>query len=104
MPVGPSVTESLTLLTCGVLAEVCALPDCRPTDRLPELGVDSIRAAEAAAVLEDALGLHIPLEAVLTATTPATITETLLQRWQAADITRDTVHARVASVLAGAGG
>jgi hypothetical protein len=103
-PANHMITDNLTLLTCGVLAEVCALPDCGPTDRLPELGIDSIRAAEAAAVLEDALGLHIPLEAVLTAATPATITATLLQRWQAENIARDTVQARVTAVLTGSQG
>lgn len=103
-PTASAVTEDLTSLACGVLAEVCGLPDCRPTDRLSELGVDSVRAAEAAAVLEDALGLHVPLEAMLTAATPSTITDALLRGWQVAGVLPDVVHARVESVLTAARG
>lgn len=69
-------TELVEML-CGVIAEVCDLPGCAPGDRFADLGVDSVRAAEAAAVLQDALGFGVPLEAVFAAGTPAGLAELL---------------------------
>lgn len=69
--------SALTELVCGVVAEVCDLPGCAPGDRLADLGVDSVRAAETAAVLEDALGVTVPLEAVFAAGTPAGLADLL---------------------------
>jgi acyl-CoA synthetase (AMP-forming)/AMP-acid ligase II/acyl carrier protein len=73
----------LASLICGVLAGVCGAEQCRPTDRLAEVGVDSVRAAEAAAVLEDAVGLTVPLEEVLVAPTPRAVADALVARWLA---------------------
>ena len=69
--------SELVGVVCGVVAEVCDLPGCAPGDRFADLGVDSVRAAEAAAVLEDALGFGVPLEAVFAAGTPAGLAELL---------------------------
>ena len=74
---GDDDCSALAELVCGVVAEVCDLPGCAPDDRLADLGVDSVRAAEAAAVLEDALGVGIPLEAVFAAGTPAALAQLL---------------------------
>jgi acyl-CoA synthetase (AMP-forming)/AMP-acid ligase II len=98
-----AATTALVAVICGVVAEVCSLPDCRPTDRLPDLGVDSLRAAEAAAILEDALGLAVPLDAVLTAPAPECIATALLRRWRADDVTAEAVRDRVRALMAEAG-
>jgi acyl-CoA synthetase (AMP-forming)/AMP-acid ligase II len=79
----PAVAE-LAGVICGVVAGVCDAEDCRPTDNLVDFGVDSVRAAEAAAVLEDALGLDVPLETVLTAATPLAVAATLVDLWHSA--------------------
>ncbi|ACU72336.1 phosphopantetheine-binding [Catenulispora acidiphila DSM 44928] len=73
----PVERTDLVAMLCGVVAEVCELPGCAPDDRFADLGVDSVRAAEAAAVLEDALGFGVPLEAVFAAGTPAGLAELL---------------------------
>ncbi len=47
----PTVTEGLTVIIRGVVAGVCEAVDCGPADHLLDLGLDSLRAAEAAAVI-----------------------------------------------------
>jgi acyl-CoA synthetase (AMP-forming)/AMP-acid ligase II/acyl carrier protein len=76
-----TATAELASVICGVVAGVCDAEDCRPADNLADLGVDSVRAAEAAAVLEDALGLDVPLEAVLAAATPRAVAQALMDHW-----------------------
>jgi acyl-CoA synthetase (AMP-forming)/AMP-acid ligase II/acyl carrier protein len=94
-----SASAMLTTLICGIVAGVCDAPDCRPTDRLLDLGVDSIRAAEAAAIVEDALGLEVPLDVVLTAPTSQDVTNVLLARWRTEGVPAEDVERRVAAVL-----
>jgi acyl-CoA synthetase (AMP-forming)/AMP-acid ligase II/acyl carrier protein len=94
-----SATTELAALICGVIAGVREIEDCRPTDSLTDLGVDSVQAAEAAAVLEDALGLSVPIETVLTAPTPGDVADALVLSWLAAG----TEPARVRDRLAMAG-
>jgi acyl-CoA synthetase (AMP-forming)/AMP-acid ligase II/acyl carrier protein len=91
---GTAVAE-LAGVICGIVAGVCDAEGCRPTDTLVDLGVDSVRAAEAAAVLEDALGLMVPLEAVLTAATPLAVAEALMDRWVSEGSTPALVHDRL---------
>jgi hypothetical protein len=69
------------------------------TLNLPELGVDSPRAAEGPAILEDALGLDVPLAAVLTAPTPIGIADALLQRWRADAVTEVAVWNRIRALV-----
>jgi hypothetical protein len=76
-----AATAGLTAVVCGIVAGVAGTDRCRPTDDLVEHGIDSLRAGEAAAVLEDALGLDVPLEAVLHASTPREVAEGLVRRW-----------------------
>ncbi|WP_226362206.1 fatty acyl-AMP ligase [Pseudonocardia sp. ICBG1142] len=85
----------LTPLVCGVLAEVCSVEVCEPTDRLATHGVDSMRAAEAAAALEEALELAVPMADVLTAATAQDVVAALLQRWQAEGVAPSLVRARI---------
>jgi len=95
-----AATELATVI-CGIVAGVCELPDCLPGDNLMELGVDSVLAAEAAAVLEDALGLTVPLETVLTGPTPHGVADALVECWLAEDRTADEVRDRVLMVAKG---
>jgi acyl-CoA synthetase (AMP-forming)/AMP-acid ligase II len=92
----------LAALVCGVLAAVCEVEDCGPGDDLVALGVDSVRAAEAAAVLEHALALPVPLEAMLGVPTAAGVADALVATWLAAGHTPCTVRERVLAVGAGA--
>ncbi|MEO3808407.1 AMP-binding protein [Sphaerisporangium sp. B11E5] len=73
----------LATMICGVVAAVCEAGDCRPADNLVDLGVDSVRAAEAAAVLEHALGLTVPLETILAVSTPGDAAKALVADWLA---------------------
>jgi acyl-CoA synthetase (AMP-forming)/AMP-acid ligase II len=90
------LTADLAGVLCGIVAAVCDLGDCRPADGLADLGVDSVRAAEAAAVLEDAIGLPVPLESVLTAATPADVADLLVERWLADGRSPAALHERLA--------
>jgi len=94
-----TATTELATMICGIVAGVCEAEDCQPTDSLIDLGVDSVRAAEAAAVLEDALGLTVPLEAVLTAPTPQGVADALVEGWLAEGCPPSQVRNRL--VLAG---
>jgi acyl-CoA synthetase (AMP-forming)/AMP-acid ligase II/acyl carrier protein len=98
-----SATTELAIMICGVVAGVCETENCRPTDNLADLGVDSMHAAEAAAVLEDALGLAVPLEAVLTAPTPQGVADALVARWLADGCPPDLVRDRLVLAHNGAG-
>jgi acyl-CoA synthetase (AMP-forming)/AMP-acid ligase II/acyl carrier protein len=88
-------TTELAAMICGIVAGVCEAEDCQAIDSLADLGVDSMRAAEAAAVLEDALGLTVPLELVLTAATPQGAADALLARWLADGCTPGLVRERM---------
>ncbi len=90
-----AVAELATVI-CGVVAGVCDAEDCRPAENLVDLGVDSVRAAEAAAVLEDALGLDLPLETVLTAATPRALADALMARWCGDGRTPSLIRERLA--------
>lgn len=96
-----ATTSDLAALICGVVAGVCDLADCRPSESLAEKGIDSVRAAETAAVLEDALGLTVPLEDVLFAPTPHGVADALVRRWLAADLAVGVVRDRIAMVANG---
>jgi hypothetical protein len=72
----------LAELVGAVAAGVCEAETCVPDDDLLALGCDSVGAAEAAAVVEDALDLPVPPEVVLEATTPRQIAILLLDRWR----------------------
>jgi acyl-CoA synthetase (AMP-forming)/AMP-acid ligase II/acyl carrier protein len=84
-------TEMLTEVVCGVTAGVCDVPSCEPGQSLTALGVDSLRAAEAAAVLEESIGLRVPLEVLVGRSSPQGIADALVRRW-AAERSLDEVH------------
>lgn len=97
-------TGDLTALVCGIIAGIGELEGCQPTDELAALGVDSVRAAESAAVLEHALGLPVPLETVLTAATPKNVAETLMAGWLAGGHEAELINKRMESAYKGAEG
>jgi len=98
-----AAATELAGVICGVVAGVCEAENCQPTDKLVDLGVDSVRAAEAAAVLEDALGLVVPLEAVLTAATPHAVADMLMDRWLGEGHTASLIRERLAATDSRAG-
>lgn len=93
----------LATLICGIVAAVCEVEDCRPADNLVDLGVDSVRAAEAAAVLEHALGLAVPLETILAVSTPEDAAKALIADWLANGQEPGLVRDRVVTAGSGAG-
>jgi len=93
----------LATLICGIVAAVCEVEDCRPADNLVDLGVDSVRAAEAAAVLEHALGLAVPLETILAVSTPQAAAKALIAGWLAGGREPGLVRERVVMAGDGAG-
>ncbi|MFC9160955.1 AMP-binding protein [Streptomyces fungicidicus] len=74
-------TELLTLFLSSIFAAVCQVPSCGPDETLAAMGGDSLRAAEIAAVAEDALTLQVRVEDVLRAQTPRELTARLARRW-----------------------
>jgi acyl-CoA synthetase (AMP-forming)/AMP-acid ligase II/acyl carrier protein len=98
-----AATTELTTLICGVIAAVCETGDCRPTDSLTDLGMDSVRAAEAAAVLEHALGLPVALETVLAVPTTEAAASALMGDWLAAGREPGEVRERIVTAGNGAG-
>ncbi|MEU9332332.1 fatty acyl-AMP ligase [Streptomyces sp. NPDC048290] len=96
-----ATAAELTTLICGVVAAIRDIPECRPTDALLDLGLDSVLAAEAAAVLEDALELPVPLGTVLSAATAADVADALVKEWLADGRAQDAVLHRVLTVIKG---
>jgi acyl-CoA synthetase (AMP-forming)/AMP-acid ligase II len=80
----PDLVEALTGLIRGVFAAVCQVPKCGPESSLYEIGGDSLRGAEIAGVLENALRLPVAAELVLESLTPAGLAGRLVERWRTA--------------------
>lgn len=95
-----SVSAELTDVICAIVAAV-GDTECRPDTSLPHLGLDSLGAAETASVVADALGLAVPLETILGASTAGAAADMLLARWAADGHTADEVRARLKSVADG---
>lgn len=95
--VDQAVSAELTDVICAIVAAV-GDTECRPDTSLPHLGLDSLSAAETAAVVEHTLDLPVPLETILGAPTPRAAAAALLARWQAEGHTPDDVRARLMSV------
>jgi acyl-CoA synthetase (AMP-forming)/AMP-acid ligase II/acyl carrier protein len=98
-----TAAAELAVLIGGIAAEVCQQGTCGTDRTLADLGMDSVRAAEAAAVLESALGLAVPLEAVLGAATPREAAGALVAGWAAAGIRPGQVIECVLAAAAGQG-
>ncbi|MEV7023613.1 AMP-binding protein [Kitasatospora sp. NPDC093558] len=79
--IGAEETGALTVFFSSVFAAVCQVPACGPDDTLTTMGGDSLRAAEIAAVAQDALTLPVPVEDVLLAQSPRELTARLNERW-----------------------
>ncbi|ATE55004.1 AMP-binding protein [Actinosynnema pretiosum] len=82
----------------SVFAVVCEVPRCGPEQTLSSIGGDSIRAAEIAAVTEDALSLAVPVEVVLDAQSPRELTARLTALWAAEGVDEADVVARLSAV------
>ncbi|TCO56105.1 AMP-binding protein [Actinocrispum wychmicini] len=88
--------EFLAKFVAGVFAGVCEVPSCGVDQRLVEVGGDSIRAAEIAAALEDAVALPVPMEVVLDQATPRRVAAHLTTRWAEEGVGIRTVMGRLA--------
>ncbi len=84
----------------SVFAAVCEVPACAPTDTLSALGGDSVRAAEIAGVVEDALTLPVPVDLVLHAQSPQELTTRLATVWAHSGVAPAEAATRVRAVLA----
>jgi hypothetical protein len=93
--VDQSVSAELTDVICAIVAAV-GDTECRP-----DTSLDSLGAAETASVVADALGLAVPLETILGASTAGAAADMLLARWAADGHTADEVRARLKSVADG---
>ncbi|WP_328505153.1 AMP-binding protein [Streptomyces sp. NBC_00391] len=89
----------ITAFLSSVFAAVCQVPACGPDDTLTSIGGDSRRAAEIAAVVEDALTLPVPVEEVLRAQSPRELTATLSQQWAEDGIRTQHALERVKALL-----
>jgi acyl-CoA synthetase (AMP-forming)/AMP-acid ligase II len=87
-------------VAAGVFAAVCGVETCGRDQTLFEIGGDSLRAAEAAAVLEHAFGLPVPVEVVLGTLTPNELAPALLARWRAAGADLEALRERLAEAAA----
>jgi acyl-CoA synthetase (AMP-forming)/AMP-acid ligase II len=96
-----AAVSELTGLICGIVVGVCGVASCLPADSFADKGVDSVHAAEAAMILEDAVGLPVPLDAVLGARTSRTAGEALVARWLAEGEPVRAVRDRVILVAGG---
>ena len=96
------LATELTDVICAIVAAVNDA-DCQPATSLPHLGLDSLKAAETAAVLEHALGLPVPLETVLSASTPHAAATTLLAQWRAEGHPPDRIRDRLSAAREGTG-
>jgi acyl-CoA synthetase (AMP-forming)/AMP-acid ligase II/acyl carrier protein len=90
--------DDLVDLVAGVFAAVCSVAGCEPETSLLDIGGDSIRAAEAAAVLERALAIVIPVELVLRALTPAATASRLTELWLRERRSLDELEERLAEL------
>ncbi|WP_329791242.1 AMP-binding protein [Lentzea sp. DG1S-22] len=97
-----AVAESDTVeqFLASVFAAVCEVPECPPTQQLSAIGGDSIRAAEIAAVTEEALTLPVPVDAVLSTQSPRALTAHLLAVWAQEGITGAKVVDRIGALSA----
>ncbi|MEU0581264.1 AMP-binding protein [Streptomyces griseoincarnatus] len=92
-------TELLTLFLSSLFAAVCQVPSCGPDETLAAMGGDSLRAAEIAAVAEDALTLEVRVEDVLRAQTPRELTARLARRWADHDVPYADALERVRTLM-----
>jgi hypothetical protein len=97
----PPQTDVIVGFLSSVFAAVCEVPACAPTDTLGALGGDSVRAAEIAAVVEDALTLPVPVELVLLAQSPQELTARLAALWAGSGVAPVEAATRVRAVTAG---
>ncbi|MFF0298036.1 AMP-binding protein [Kitasatospora sp. NPDC004614] len=99
--IGAEEAGALTAFFSSVFAAVCQVSDCGPDDALTAMGGDSLRAAEIAAVAEDALTLPVPVEDVLLAQTPRELTARLNERWTEGGMRPADAVDRAKALLAG---
>lgn len=98
--VADAVAVELTALIDGIALEICEMDHHPVGATLSDLGFDSVKAAEAAAVLEHALALDVPLESLLGAMTSGDIAMELLTLWSSEGIEPSRVQERIADIAA----
>lgn len=98
--IGAEEAGALTVFFSSVFAAVCQVPACGPDDTLTAMGGDSLRAAEIAAVAEDALTLPVPVEDVLLAQSPRELTARLNERWTEGGMSPADAAERAKALLA----
>ncbi len=101
-PDATRASDGVALLLGGIAAEVCELEHCPPDAALADLGMDSVRAAECAAVLEQALATDVPLEAVVGAGTCREVATALVAHWAATGTPPGEVDRRTRALDTGA--
>lgn len=99
-----AATTHLVALLRGIVAEICGVEDCPPDATLMDLGMDSVRAAESASVLEEALTMDVPLEAVLGAATSREVANNLVTRWTKAGVAPRQISERLVALVTAAAG
>jgi acyl-CoA synthetase (AMP-forming)/AMP-acid ligase II len=70
--------KALAELVGAVFAAVCEVPHCPPEVTIFDIGGDSVRAAEAAGVLTQALGVDVPVKSLLELASPGAVARQLI--------------------------
>jgi acyl-CoA synthetase (AMP-forming)/AMP-acid ligase II len=70
--------SKLVDLVGAVFASVCGVPHCQPETTIFDIGGDSVRAAEAAGVLEQALEVEVPVSWLLDLASPSAVVRRLM--------------------------
>lgn len=97
----PPLAQHLAVLLEGIVTGVCEIDRWPRGATFAELGIDSVRAAEVAAVLEAALAVPVPLDPMLgSATTPAQVADALVAGWADDGISAETLITRMAVLSA----
>lgn len=97
-PVARVAPDTVTEFVCSVFAAVCEREACDPDAALVDLGGDSVRAAEIAAVVEGAAGVAVGPEDVLEAGTPRLLAQRVVAAARAAGLADDAVAARLVAL------
>lgn len=92
---GTPADEALETFLAGMFAGVCEIADCGVDQSLAEIGGDSVRATEIAALIEDAMSLTVPVETVLSAGTPRRLAAQLQYLWTKDGVDADEVARRL---------
>jgi acyl-CoA synthetase (AMP-forming)/AMP-acid ligase II len=91
-------TDALGGFIAEVFAEVCEVGNCALDQSLTEIGGDSLRAGEIAAVIDDATTMRLRVEDVLVASTPRRLAAHVLEEWERQGIDTESALHRLAGM------